>query len=74
MKFLVIELQESADGQVANIVTSHDTANEAESKYHAVLSAAAVSSVPYHSAIMLNSHGGYINSQCYEHTTEPEAN
>jgi hypothetical protein len=72
MKYIVIELQESADGQVANIVTSHDTANEAESKYHAVLSAAAVSSVPVHSAIMVNSHGGYINSQSYDHTGETE--
>lgn len=72
MKYIVIELQESADGQVANIVTSHDTVNEAESKYHAILSAAAVSSVPVHSAIMVNSHGGYINSQSYDHTGETE--
>lgn len=72
MKFLVIELQESADGQVSNIVTSHDTANEAESKYHAVLSAAAVSSIPVHSAIMVNSHGGYIDSKSYDHTQESE--
>ena len=72
MKYIVIELQESADGQVSNIVTSHDTVNEAESKYHAVLSAAAVSSVPVHSAIMVNSHGGYINSQSYDHTGETE--
>jgi len=67
MKFLVIELQESADGQVSNIVTSHDTFNEAESKYYAVLSAAAVSSVPVHSAIMANSHGGYIDSKSFNH-------
>lgn len=76
MKFIVIELQESVDGQVANIVTSHDTANEAEQKYHTILAAAAVSNVPFHSAFMLNSHGGYVNSQCYEHPVaeiEPEA-
>ena len=72
MKFLVIEIQENADGNVSNIVTSHDTANEAESKYHAILSAAAVSSVPVHSALMVNSHGGYINSQSYDHTGETE--
>ena len=37
-----------------------------------VLSAAAVSNVPVHSAIMVNSHGGYINSQSYDHTGETE--
>ena len=67
MKYIVIELQESADGKVSNIVTSHDTANAAESKYHAVLSAAAVSSVLVHSAIMVNSHGGYIDSKSFNH-------
>lgn len=72
MKYIVIELQESADGQVSNIVTSHDTANEAESKYHTILASAAVSSVPVHSAVMLNSHGGYSNSQSYDHTQESE--
>lgn len=73
MKFLVIEIQQNADGTVGNFVFTFDTANEAESKYHAILSAAAVSSVPHHSAIMMNSHGGYINSQCYDHVSEPEA-
>ena len=68
MKYIVVEIQENTDGTVGNLVYSYDTPNEAESKYHAVLSAAAVSQIPFHSAFMMNSRGGYINSQCYEHT------
>ncbi len=66
MNYLVIELQ-SNGGTVSNIVTTHATRNEAESKYHAVLSAAAVSNVDAHSAVLLDEQGGFISAQCYEH-------
>ena len=65
--FIVIELQKSANGQVANIVTAHETQAEAESKYHAVLSAAAVSNVPSHAAALLSEEGFSVANQCYRH-------
>lgn len=67
MKYLVIELQTNADGAVGNLVTAHDTAQEAESKYHAVLSAAAISTLPQHAAVLLGNDGTTFASQCYEH-------
>lgn len=67
MKYIVIEMQTNADGTVGNIVTAHDTRNEAESKYHAVLSAAAVSSLPCHTAILVASDGEDWQAQHYEH-------
>lgn len=66
MKYVVIELQDLGE-QVANIVTAYASVNQAEQKYHEVLSAAAVSQVPVHSAIMLNSEGQYIKSEAYDH-------
>ena len=71
MKFLVIEIQVSDSGIVGNFVWSYDTINEAESKYHSVLAAAAVSSVPIHSAVILNETGFEIKAQSYDHR-EPE--
>ena len=67
MKYIVIELQTAQDGTVANIVTSHDTRNAAESKYHQVLSAAAISQVSKHAAVLMGSDGGFIAAECYEH-------
>ena len=67
MKYIVIELQTAQDGTVANIVTSHDERNVAESKYHQVLSAAAVSQLPKHAAVLMSSDGGFIAAECYEH-------
>ena len=67
MKYIVIELQTAADGKVGSLVTAHDTLAQAESKYHAVLSAAAVSAVPAHSATLLDSDGQPLDYRCYHH-------
>lgn len=65
--FVVIELQKNKDGSVANIVTEHSTQAEAESKYHAVLAAAAVSKIPVHSAVIVSEEGFPLMHQCYKH-------
>lgn len=65
--FIVIELQKNKDGHVANIVTEHATQPEAESKYHSVLAAAAVSELPCHSAVLVSEEGFPLMHQCYKH-------
>lgn len=71
MKYVVVELQGKKD-QVANIVTAYSSVNQAEEKYHQVLSAAAVSSIPCHSCVMLNEEGMFIKSECFKHETESQ--
>lgn len=65
--YIVIELQKNAEGVVSNIVTSHTALADAESKYHAVLAAAAVSEIPVHSAIIVSEEGFPIEHKCYKH-------
>ena len=65
MKYIVMEIQNS--GSVATLVTQHDTKNDAEAKFHAVLAAAAISSVPVHSAVLLTDEGVWLRSECYKH-------
>lgn len=65
--YVVIELQTYPDGNVGNMVSVHPTRNEAEQKYHLILSAAAVSTVPIHSAVMLEDTGYLIKNECYDH-------
>lgn len=67
MKYIVIELQKMDNGTVGNIVTAYDSQIEAESKYHQILAAAAISNLPTHSAIIINQCGDLIDSKCYEH-------
>ena len=69
MQYLVIELQGTGES-VANIVSTYNTINEAESKYHQILSAAAISNVPVHSAVILTDEGHSMKHECYKHITE----
>jgi len=69
--YIILELQTN-DG-AATVVTPIQTAqtlNEAMSRYHGILAAAAISSVECHSAIMLNERGDYVAKESYEHPKE----
>lgn len=65
--YIVIELQKNTEGVVSNIVTSHNTLAEAESKFYTILSAAAVSAVPVHSAVIVSEEGFPVANKCYKH-------
>jgi hypothetical protein len=67
MAFVVVELQKNADGSFGNIVKPFETQNEAESNYHAVLAAAAISAIPVHSAVLLSEEGFPLMHGCYKH-------
>jgi hypothetical protein len=67
MNYIVIELQKNADGQVSNIVTSHNNLAEAESKFYSILASAAINEVPVHSAIIVSEEGFPVKYNCYKH-------
>lgn len=70
-KYIVIEMQTNDAGTVGTLVWSFDTRNQAESKFHSVLSAAAISELPLHAASLLQSDGRLLDCRSYEHV-EPE--
>lgn len=71
--YIVIELQKTADGKLTHLETIHATKEEAESKYHTILSFAAVSELPVHSATILNENGCPVMYKSYTHkVVEPE--
>lgn len=67
MNYIVIELQTNEQEQTSNIVTSFNNRASADNKYHTILAAASVSNVKKHAAVMIDSDGGYIMSDGYEH-------
>lgn len=78
-QFYVMEIQQYTDGSYGDI--KHFAWDEdidkaqlkAESKYHEVLAAAAVSNTMSHAAILFSSEGFPLMHQCYKHTvTAPE--
>lgn len=67
MKYLVIEFQQNNEDNLTHLVTVHDSLDEAESKYHLILSYAAVSDLPLHSAAILTPDGFTQKCQVYRH-------
>ena len=79
-QFYIVEIQQYVNGEFGHIVhyaydEDPDKARlKGESKFYEVLSAAAVSDLPCHSAIMFSTEGFPLMHQCYKHevTSEPE--
>lgn len=69
MKYLVLEIQTAKkDGSVAQLITRHDTIEEAYQKFYTVLAAAAVSgnTLSCHSADLLDSKGWLIENKVFD--------
>lgn len=69
MKFIVLELQKT-NGDVSTIINKYDTLSLAQSAYHQVLSFAAVSNIPYHSAVLMNDEGNTYYRETFAHLEE----
>lgn len=66
--YCIIETQTSGSSMaVVTPIPVYSDRNEAESAYHAKMSAAAVSSVAVHSVVMLDEKGCVILNGSYEH-------
>lgn len=70
--FAVIELQKLNDTTLANIVAAYEDLNEAKSRYHTILAAAAISSVPLHSALIITDDAFLIERDSFVHGIQPE--
>lgn len=71
MKYLVVEIQKFETGAMSTPTWAYDELNAAQSKYHSVLAAAAISKLPCHSAVLMNETGFCIAHECFTHV-EPE--
>ena len=70
--YFVVETQVTKEGTGATLVTTHADRNNAESDYHRILSAAAVSNVYKHGAIVLSDDCYPIMYTAYEHGEDNE--
>lgn len=70
--FIVTEIQTSAGGTVSTLTWSYADRNAAEEQFHRVLTAAAVSALPKHAALMYSEEGFPLRHECYKHAVQPE--
>ncbi|MBQ1789301.1 MAG: hypothetical protein II008_03915 [Oscillospiraceae bacterium] len=71
MDYIVIEIQKG-DGLASTIVNVYSDMEHASQQYHTILAAASVSTVPVHSAAILNEQGRQIKYECYMHEQATE--
>lgn len=78
MKYLVLEIQKFDDGTIAvPPIATFDTIEEAKARYYSILSVAAVSTLPMHSALILTEDGKSRYRETCLHaisTEEPQEN
>jgi len=76
-QYYILEIQQYDNGEYGHIVhyafdADPDIARlKGESKYHEVLAAAAISTLPSHAAILISSEAFPVMYQCYKHTAAP---
>lgn len=70
--YIVFEIQTNSNGTVGTLISSYDNRNQAESKYHDVLTSAAVSALPKHACVLMSEEGFFLKSECYKHEIQPE--
>ena len=76
-QFYILEIQQYQNGEYGHIVhfafdADPDIARlKGESKYHEILAAAAVSTLPSHAAILISAEGFPVLHQCYKHAVTP---
>lgn len=69
--FLVIEMQTN-NGTIAHLAYSYNTMPEADSKFYSIMSAAAISNIPKHGAVLLDEDCHILKAECYKHEIESE--
>ena len=64
--YIILEIQTDAQGTVTILPeVKKETRREADSVYHSMLAAAALSQLPVHSAVILTNDGRLISAQSY---------
>lgn len=66
-KFIVVEIQTDATGNVSTLTYQYDNENDAGAKFHSVLAAAAISALPVHSCLMFMEDATPRKWECYRH-------
>lgn len=66
-KFIVLEIQTSADGKVSTLTNSYDDINSAYNKYYTILASASVSTVARHTAVLMSNTGFAYEYKYFDH-------
>lgn len=67
MKFVLLELQVNANGELGILVSDYSVLNQAKSSFHTVMANAELSELPKHGAVLMDEEGNQILAECCFH-------
>ena len=70
--YLVLEIQKDANGNLATLITQHETLRDAQSKYHTSLGFAAKSTLPRHGASIIHEDGHTMDCKSFKSDADEE--
>lgn len=71
-KYNIIEMQTGDNGITAFLTDQNDNRNTADSIYYQKLAAAAISTVPIHTVLLVQDDGATLKSAYYDHREQTE--
>ena len=71
MTYIVQEIQTTDGTTILGTPQTYTDRNAAESAYHSILFAAAVSAVHEHTAMIYTQDGRIVRAECYKHAPAP---
>ena len=72
MKYIVLEIQKSAQGAVSTLATTYDDKPHADAGYYSLLAVCALSGLPKHGAMLIGENGNTIKSEMYQNGVAEE--
>ena len=67
MKYIVLEIQKSAQGTVSTLATTYDDKPHADAGYYSLLAVCALSALPKHGALLMNENGIVLKYEMFEY-------
>ena len=71
-KYITLEIQHFADGNVAVLPTKHDTRNDAEAKFYTLCAAGCHTELPIYTAMVMTTEGFVLDQKVFKNEVQPE--
>ena len=71
-KYITLEIQHFADGNVAVLPTKHDTRNDAEAKFYTLCAAGCHTELPLYTVMVMTTEGFVLDHKVFKNEVQPE--
>ena len=71
-KYITLEIQHFADGNVAVLPTKYDTRNDAEAKFYTLCAAGCHTDLPLYTVMVMTTEGFVLDQKVFKNEVQPE--